>query len=61
MDYLLTWIEGEEVGYQLIQREELNKICFEDNKNYTLYEIAKGQLVDLSSLLEQFEGKTCKV
>ena len=51
MDYLLTWIEGEEVGYRFIPKKNLKDVIIEDDKPCTLTEIRFGKVMDIKSFL----------
>ncbi|MDA8233491.1 MAG: hypothetical protein M0Z31_01540 [Clostridia bacterium] len=46
MDYLLTWIEGEEVGYRFIPKSNLKNITIEADKPCTLTEIRYGKVIE---------------
>ncbi len=39
MDYLLTWVDGEEVLYRLVARKELPKLKVEDDRPCSLTEL----------------------
>lgn len=51
MDYLLTWVEGEEVCYKIVAKEALSKLTLEDNKPFCLTELKSGKEIrNLSEL-----------
>lgn len=39
MDYLFTWVDGEQVVYRLIDRKDLAKLKLEDDRPYSLTEL----------------------
>ncbi len=54
MDYLLTWSEGEEVGYRLISRNQLNGVRLESDKKYCLTDIRTGRdISDIKGFIER--------
>lgn len=53
MDYLLTWSEGEEVGYRLLSRSQLKNLRIENDKRYCLTEIKTGrEICDIKGFVE---------
>lgn len=52
MDYLLTWSEGEEVGYRLMHFCQLKNLNIEADKTYTLTEISTGrEILDIGKFI----------
>ncbi|KNZ70738.1 hypothetical protein Tfer_0417 [Thermincola ferriacetica] len=54
MDYLLTWSEGEEVGYKLLSRHQLKGLKIESDKRYSLTELKTGrEISDIKGFIEE--------
>ena len=53
MDYLLSWSEGEEVFYRLINFAQLKNLKIEADKIYTLTELRTGREIrNINSFLK---------
>lgn len=46
MEYLLTWVEGDEVGYRLLNGVDLNKLRIPIERPCSLAEIKSGKVID---------------
>lgn len=45
MEYLLTWVEGEEVQYKFMDRADLQGLKVEPDRIYSIIELSTGEIV----------------
>ena len=58
MDYLLTWVDGEEVLYRLVARKELPKLKVEDDRPCSLTELQTcREIKQIREFINKEKGK----